>query len=359
VDKDGKEVDPETEVEALVDFFTPARGKEDMAIETFHAQLRKQIADQALADNDDDDAATSGGSSLTRTSLRALQTTQERMPCQGRKGTLPGEPSPTLAKVKEAQTRRDVAETQWLDELTGLITRRQAANTFKAREQQRERQLQQMQQKETHKLRLSEASTKKRAMDAEAADRATTLAAHKDQAADEAECRAIEAVELRRDRLTDQLDAWAQGVDRCARYQRYQESRLRADVGRSLQQKMERREAFGATRMNPGENQMQKNDKLKVRIQASLHAQMRQQNDEYRDEVQDKQDAKLEAAAHRRHARSRYNFLERSFGTEAFDFDAKLHSSPKPEKRGDIHATWLGSPDVSAPKSEPRLARAA
>merc|ERR1712187_513744 len=88
------------------------------------------------------------------------------------------------------------------------MTRRLALNAFKAREQQRERQLEIYKQKELHKVRMLEAEERKLLQDAEAEERIEILEAQKAEQKARNILRAERAIHEKRLAATQKVEEW-------------------------------------------------------------------------------------------------------------------------------------------------------
>jgi len=229
--------------------------------------------------------------------------------------------SPTLQKVREVYNRKEEMDAKLLEERQLAMEQRIARNAFKAQEQQREFSLSQFKQKELHKVRMLEATERKSALEAEAQERIDLMDASKMRKLRHALDKADEQTERKRDKATDALEAWREGVDRSQLHFRRQERKAQAEHKASEDMYIARLVKVGESRTNALETQAQKNDKLKSRIQRSLMEQLEEKRQMECDQLALALDEKLSAARWRKqHNLTKYNFLERAFGSQvAFD----------------------------------------
>lgn len=256
----------------------------------------------------------------------------EMMPCLGRHPTVRADQaSPTLEKVRVVYERRDQQDAQWMDDRRDAIERRSALNSFKAREQQRELQLQEFKQKELHKVRMLQAGEKKAALVAEEIEKTEVMGIqkiHKLRAANE---RADRFIEDRRDQAAVDLEAWHAGVMRSFHLVKQKDHEKRKAGERQHEKYMARLESVGESRAATRENrsQGQLNDELKGKIQTSLVAQIQEQEIQKSLERGQALKVRLEAADFRRRIHqtgNRYGLCEKAFGANSSGFDAKSHS---------------------------------
>jgi len=296
----------------------------------------------------------------------------EMMPCLGRQPAVRSdELSPTLARVREVYNRRDVADARWVEEKREGMERRLAQNAFKAREQQRETQLQIFQQKELHKVRMLEAEERKAVFDAETKARMGLRGDVKSFRQELAAERAEDATETRRETARATLAKWEYGVHRSTNHlRRHEINTLRSATAKwdeynhklmSLAAKRHKlpdqplpasSPQYGhdtLARSDPTssriaqwedkqeqlrgelskETMSQKNDALRNKLKASVLAQREELRLQQSAELAKSIETKL-AAAERRRQRGplhmRYNLVEKALGNEALDFDVKHHS---------------------------------
>jgi hypothetical protein len=254
----------------------------------------------------------------------------EMMPCLGRHPPIRADQeSPTLLRVRDVYQRRDEQDARWVDERRDKIGHRLALNAFKAKEQQRELLLQDFKQKELHKVRMLQAEEKKAVIDFEAQERTEVMSIQKIHRLRLANERVEEMKEEHRERVTDALDSWQEGVQRAKQLARKTEWEKRKEGERNLVKYMTRLEAMGESRHHIVKSQVQKNDDLKRQIQTSFSWQLKEQDAEARLAKAEANAARHEAAALRRsysQLGNRYCLVEKAFGANSVGFDAKHHS---------------------------------
>jgi len=254
----------------------------------------------------------------------------EMMPCLGRHAAVAhGMESPTLSRVREVYNRRDAMDAKWVEERREQMARRLALNSFKAREQQRELQLQVFKQKELHKVRMLEAEGRKANHDAISAERADLMGAAKAERLEVANEKRDMKVEQKREAATCALENWEHGVRRAANSLRDQEIERHTLGKHHTYHYMNRLSDIGEARHNRALTQAQRNDELKKTIQTSLSKQIKERQAEDAVAASKAIDAKLEGAERRRQEirlHNRYKFAEKAFGAHAPYFDHKHHA---------------------------------
>eukprot|EP00747_Dinoflagellata_sp_TGD_P163066 gnl/TRDRNA2_/TRDRNA2_181370_c0_seq1.p1 gnl/TRDRNA2_/TRDRNA2_181370_c0~~gnl/TRDRNA2_/TRDRNA2_181370_c0_seq1.p1 ORF type:complete len:877 (-),score=197.58 gnl/TRDRNA2_/TRDRNA2_181370_c0_seq1:65-2572(-) len=259
----------------------------------------------------------------------------EMMPSLGRHPLVdPDQTSPTLDKVRAVYNRRNEADARMVEERAEHMARRMAVNEFKAKEQQRELQLQVIKQKALHKVRMLEAEERKAVYDATAEQRRDQAEFAKAKQRERAEVMAEWAKEGRREIAKSSLERWRIGKMRSEQYLR-EEERTRYKKGdqnnaafmAKLANHAEQREVNKEMRMTA---RLEEEEKRQLKSPKSAsprerHLKELQKNAEL--------DEKLAAAAERRAAMRpgmfttpRYDFLERAFGQGAREFDWKHHA---------------------------------
>jgi len=349
--------------EDLIEFFSVSNAEKSVDVSVYARNLRTQL----LASTGRNNHHLSGGSATDVNWRKRLCRSEaeeqpqeeqpatdeslpkpplEMMPCLGRHPQIRDDrQSPTLQKVREVYSRRDEQDAQWLEEKREAISRRVALNAFKAREQQRELQLQDFKQKELHKVRMLQAEEKKAMLDAEIAERTEVLGIQKIHRLMVANDRAERLKEEKRDQAQMALETWRTGVERAQQYSRMAEWEKRKDGERWREKYAKRLTELGERKRNVMTSQGQKNDELKKNIQASLSSQMSETNIVECMERAKVCKEKQEAAMLRRHQYqlgSRYGFVEKAFGANADCFDAKHHSVAV-DRRG---KSWQSSADA-------------
>jgi len=335
--------------ECLIEFFTPTMQEKEMTIEVYHQKLVAQLAEQKGQDAQDRGEGlvglprthSSGGISLgsRATSLQASSNNirgaflTEASVSSWQSATRSREPvrsddaSPTLLKVKEVYNRREENDALFLQEREQKMVERERRNAFKHQEAKKEHALEGVKQKELHKVRMLEAGERKAELEAEAAEELAAQTADRRRRHRSALDKADDAVEQKRGVAVASLEAWATGVHRADRNAKIKERKTISEHNAHEEIYMARLRAVGESRHNVGESQAQKNDKLKSRIQLSLAEQLKDQrrneSDLLLEAIMEKQEA---ARGRRQHNFSKYNFLDRSFGEGAGDFDSKDHS---------------------------------
>lgn len=252
------------------------------------------------------------------------------MPSLGRHPPVDGDmASPTLSKVREVYQKRDAADAKWMEGRREAMAQRFSQNAFKAREQQREVQLQVFKSKELHKVRMLEAEERKSMYKAEQQQSRELSDQSKTEAIERANRKASFLLERKRDKATETLEDWREGMEQCQQTLRDQERR-RIRQGRQHWQEMNKRlDKVAESKHNKTKSMAEQNEHLRSRIQSSLSSQVLEERRLEGMERVEAMEARLEAAAVRRQQVKRgtcYDFLEQAFGNQAVGFDAKHHS---------------------------------
>mmetsp|Transcript_32391 Transcript_32391/g.58877 ORF Transcript_32391/g.58877 Transcript_32391/m.58877 type:complete len:652 (-) Transcript_32391:167-2122(-) len=339
-------------LESLIDFFTPARKDKDMPIDVWVQQLKARLSEASAMDAQDKadafqmgswGSSTSGGSTrgafLTQTStdsfkegfhasLMTATSTASMYPAR-RMPIRKDEASPTLQKVREVFNRKEAQDAELLEERQMAMEERTVRNAFKAQEQKREFELTHFKQKELHKVRMLEAAERKQTLEFEAEERLGNQEIAKLRRLRQALDQAEDETERKRDKATEHLQAWRDGVDRAEKYRKKKDRQALIEHRQNEEAYIAKLLKVGEMRANVSETQAQKNDKLKQRIQVSLVDQLEEKRRYDSDMVSVALDEKLEAARHRRQqGLSKYNFLEKAFNGEKIGFDPKYAFTP-------------------------------
>jgi len=303
-----------------------------------------------------------------------------RMPCLGRNPPVRKDwESPTLARVRDVYARRETADESWIEERRLKMEQREAANAFKAHEQQREVQLKVKQQRELHEVRLLETEERKMMMDVTMQLKHELQCAEKSREIARAHAIPAEYIGKRRDKARETLDTWEVGCDRAQRLKRYEDrSRLREGDRRKGEYDA-RLGSIGVHRHGLlATSTAQENQALKTTIRSSLGAQVEEQRAEADLSRQQDLDTRTQGAAARRqraqnyplevkaNAQTRttqiapssqpgqYNFAEKAFGSEAVEYDQKHHAgvvdlrSEAWKKAAKDHADFVDAADGQA-----------
>merc|ERR1711920_655672 len=137
--------------------------------------------------------------------------------------------------------------------------------------------------------------------------------------------RAETIIAEKRERSSELLDTWSEGVRRSERLARKKEVQQIKDAEESWSQYTERLSQIGTRRAEKSHHNGQ--EELKIQLQHDLKAELyATQRNESR-ELAAAVDAKQQAAAARREkgASAKYSFVEKAFGPQAPGFDAKFH----------------------------------
>lgn len=266
-------------------------------------------------------------------SLPELSDPSSRMPCLGRhpiaaSGVTDDEISPTFRRVREVCNRRDATEAL-LEEKQQELARSSTINTFKAQEQQRERELQVMRQKEFQRMRTIDFEARKQLADQLQRRRLELKLAESSKKMVRATEKAEDKLEEKRQKAAASLELWRYGCERAEKHKRMMD-RIARSSGLAKQEISVQRHAKVTQANQPAsELQFQKDERMKANVQASLKEQLAEKARKDNAERAEALEARLEAAARRRQQAlfgSRYNLLERAFGGDAVGFDAKNHS---------------------------------
>lgn len=252
------------------------------------------------------------------------------MPSLGRHPMVDGDmASPTLAKVREVYQKRDAADAKWMEGRREAMAQRFSQNAFKAREQQREVQLQVFKSKELHKVRMLEAEERKSMYKAEQQQSRELSDQCKTEAIERANRKANWILERKRDKATEQLEDWREGMEQCSQTLRDQERRRIRQGHQHWQEINKRLNKVADRKHNKTKSMAEQNEHLRSRIQSSLSSQVLEERRLEGAERLEAMEARLEAAALRRQQVKRgtcYDFLEQAFGNQAVGFDAKHHT---------------------------------
>jgi len=320
-------------LEPLVDFFTPAREDKNMPTGAYMRKLRNELEDSSA------NAASLLARAYTSKNNGSIESLQPpagfdpsaRMPCQGQLPAVREDrESPTLRKVKDVYGRRGEADARFMEGLQQAMVRREAQNAFKAAEQQRERQLEVFKQKELHKVRMLETEERKAMLDLEQQERVELLEVVKARRLRQAEAKAEDCVEERRDRATITLDRWRHGMERSQRYLREEQRWMIARSETKWGNYVARLWSLGLERHDTQQSHGQKNYMLKVRIQHAHSAQLAAKEKEDSESLKQVLEVKQQKAAERREKlrTSQYNFRERSLAPQARNLQGKKFSEP-------------------------------
>jgi hypothetical protein len=253
------------------------------------------------------------------------------MPCLGRREAVPSGPSadevsPTYQRIREVFGRRDELDARRAERKTGLVASRSELSEFKAQEQRHKHALEGAHRKELTSLRTLEAVTRKQLVDDLERRKQEVRQIEGNRKMAVAVEKAEDAMEDRRQKVAQSLEAWRSGCERAEQLKRHQDrEKLETHklTANSYSLKLQR---VGDTHRNRADTQPQKNNHLKASIQSSLRVQLEDRRRREAGEMDEAINAKLEAASERRrHALvgSRYGFVERAFGEQAAGFDAK------------------------------------
>lgn len=316
-------------LELLADFFAPLKKDKELT----SAEWREKLVARAkpLADTDSCSSKPPSKAMPQLPPAEAARRATERMPSLGRHPPVNAGDmsSPTLAKVREVYQKREEADAQWMQERREGMEQRHSQNAFKAREQQREIQLQVFKSTELHRLRMLEAEDRSLTYQAEREQNLQFAEQSKKETIEKANRKATYLLEKKRERATEQLQDWRDGMEQCAQTLRDQERR-RIRQGHQHWQEINKKLTKVAERKhNKMKSMSEQNEHLRSRIQSSNSSQMLEERSRISSERLEAVEARLEAAALRRQQVKRgtcYDFLEQAFGDEAVGFDAKSHS---------------------------------
>lgn len=367
-----EEAQVEDSLESIINFFAVAREDAEVPVTVYAQKLRAQLVAEAAAaaSLDEPEPVPPSPTHGHDTTMQAL----ERMPCHGRRpwgssgeswsGTRKDEESPTLMKVKEVYQRRDALDSKWQNQKHEAMERRINVNAFKSREQKRELELQALQKAELHKVRLIQAQRHQRRQQAQSLERAEVLEYESHAKLVEAADRSEDVVEERRSKVGSMLDHWYDGVLRGEQTLRNEERERHANAKRKQIGFNERLSKVSEKKKGPVDSLAQKNGALRSRIQSSLMDQLAEQRRDHRDQLAEDLDAKIAKADENRRnciKGARYNFIDKAFGKQAMDFDAKHHYVSTDRRssawRNSVEELSIQSPTLGGggSRSEPNL----
>jgi len=329
----GKEFVITTEDEDLLDFFTPSKFEKDLPVAEYAQQLRKKLTPTAPPTHERHGEFAVAPRPSPEEPLEPL----EMMPCLGRGNAVRDDhASPTLHRVREVCHRREAKDAKYVEDRKEALEHKFSINAFKSREQRMESQLQAIQQKEMHKMRIMEAEERKSIKEAEQARKLQYIDRQMQDQLARSCLKAEIQIENKRQAVAKDLETWQDRVLRAERKSqlmdaanvRASEERWDKYVGRLWK--------LGQDRHSRLTTQSQKNDQLRSQLQGSmtqlLAEQQRQESDALRRHTEQKQAA---AQVRRENHKARYSFLEKAFGAPAINFDPKHHSTSV-DRRSDV-----------------------
>jgi hypothetical protein len=260
----------------------------------------------------------------------------------------------------EVYKRREYEDERMIHERRETMDRRHAINAFKAHEQQREEQLRTMKQVELHNIKMAEAEERKALYDAAFREKMDSLEDGKLTRLVRASDTADSAVENKRVKATEALELWRAGVERAERLSKRRELGKIEKAESKWTEYTSRLWKIGADRHHAPVSQKREDARLKAKIQKALVERLDDNRKIEGNARMQALEAKLEAAANRRRQGllgSRYDLVEKAFGSSALGFDAKHHSvhvdRRSPQWRRNVVAWELQKDALSL--SEPNL----
>lgn len=313
-------------LELLADFFAPLKKDKVLTM----AEWRDKLLARAKPTEDLDDFKPPPKEIPQVSAAEASKRISERMPSLGRHQAVDGDmASPTLAKVRDVYQKRDAADAKYMEGRRDKMAQRFSQNAFKAREQQREVQLQVFKSKELHKVRMLLAEERKSMFQAEQEQSKHLSDQSKTEAIERANRKATWMLERKRDKATEQLEDWREGKEQCNQTLRDQERRRIRQGQQHWKDINTKLNKVADQKHNKTKSMAEQNEHLRSRIQSALSSQVLEERRLEGQERMEAMEMRLEAAALRRQQVKRgtcYDFLEQAFGNQAVGFDAKHHT---------------------------------